>query len=337
MSEDKLTKGEGAADVVTPSGLKIHFESKPKRIYTIQQGMLGMTSEDPPQPQWQQLPMGGDPVEAVSVTTALAVLYKGGLEWWGMRVGIDAVCELVERGEFRLTPHPDIEGTFKAAVLVDGVWEYVQRPSITGDEVENLELVLKDYGLRVDKVKDSAASRGNNVHDALEQWALTGDLPDPSGFKNEQRGYVTALVAFLADSKITPVRSEILVGSYEHGFAGRFDLECHSPYDTKVVTKVFPKAGPKHVQLPIGLGMIDLKTSKDIYYNNLLQNAGYEGARIECGYEPTDWQGILNVNKDGRYQLRLNPSDHRRITLEDYVKIVQTYHVAKRAEEALKV
>lgn len=327
MSET-IKKGQGSSDVTTPSGLKIHFESKPKRLYTIAA----------PQPGDGNTFDYLEPVEVISVTTALDVLYKGGLDWWGMRVGIDGVLELIERGELRLAPG-EIDGILRAAVKnpETGVWEYALRPSVVGDEVVNVEAIMKALELRVDKIKDATADRGNNVHDALEMWAMTGELPDPSKFKGEQQGYVTALVAFLNDSRIVPRQSEVLVGSLEHRYAGRFDLECHSPFDTTVVTKVFPRAKPKHVQLPIGIGRLDLKTSKDIYYNTLLQLAGYEGACIESGYGPSDWQGTLNVNKDGRYQIRLNPQDHRRVTPEDYAHVVQMWRIAKKAEEALKV
>lgn len=324
---EAIVKGEGAAKVATPSGLSIRFESKPRRHYVIEGGFV-----------YDDVGWGPDPdypaIEAVSVTTALDVLYKGGLDWWGMRVGIHGVESLIRMGEYALTPEAKGHG-FVGAVLDTGdVWQYVDRPK-PGDAVENVEARLKEHGLRVDRIKDSAAERGANVHDALEAWSLTGNLPKPLDYPPSESGYVTGLVSFLTDSRIESVRQECLVGSYRHAFAGRFDLECFARTEQKVVTRC-DLVKPKHAVLPLGLGRLDLKTSSGVYYNALLQLAGYELAAVESGYDASVWRGILRVTADGKYEVCLNPNDHRSITEDDFVQVLGTYRVAKKAEEAIK-
>jgi hypothetical protein len=332
VAASTIKRGEGAASVVTPSGLSIRFESKPRRHYVIQPGE---TKGDVWTPN-------GDAVEAISVTTALDKLYKGGLDWWGMRVGIGAVCRLVEMGEVRFAIDEQRGGAFRLAAAIEGTWEWGD-DTYTGEladpskPITNVEALMRAHSMRVDKVKEEAGDRGTTVHDALEMWATIGQLPDPNTFPLEQAGYVRGLIAFLEDSKITPRQSEVLVGSYEYGYAGRFDLECESPLDSKIVTKVYPKAGPKHRALPIGIGRLDLKTSSDIYYNNLLQLVGYEHGCVECGYGPSDWQGVLRVLRDGRYELRILPQDHRKLDIEDFVRVVRAADTIRRAEEAMKV
>lgn len=309
-TETEITKGQGTADVVTPSGLVIHFESKPKRIYTI----TPPARED-----------GGPeyaPIEAVSVTTALKCLYKGGLDWWGMRIGTAGMVQLFEMGV--LAPTRTEHGQTLAVLDGDGVWQFATQ--------ESLDDALKRHGLNVQQSMDKASDRGSNVHDALEMWAATRTIPDPAAYPIHERPYVEGLVMFLRDAMVEPDGHEILVGSYEHGFAGRFDLQVKNEVERKVVTKVYPKAKPKHALLPLGKGRIDLKTSSDIYYNNFLQLEGYEGACIESGYGPSDWRAVLRVSKDGRYELRIVKD----VTYDDFLHVLSTYWLTKRAEQAVK-
>ena len=303
-----ITKGEGAADTVTPSGLRIHFESKPRRHYTI----------EPPTVDGQPQAI----VEAVSVTTALKCLYKGGLDWWGMRVGTAGMVALFEKGI--IAPTQGALGPTLAVLDDDGVWQFATQ--------EHLDAALKRERLNVAQVVDKASERGSNVHDALETWAATGTVPDPDQFPETERPYVVGLVAFINDAKVTPTDYEMLVGSYEHGFAGRFDLQVKNDVERQVVTKVYPKAKPKHALLPLGIGRLDLKTSSDIFYNNFLQLEGYEGACVESGYGPSDWRAVLRVTDDGRYEVRLVKG----VTFEDFLHVVQTYWLTKRAEQAVK-
>jgi hypothetical protein len=76
--------------------------------------------------------------------------------------------------------------------------------------------------------------------------------------------------------------------------------------------------------------LIDAKTSKSIYSTHLLQLEAYEGAGVECGYEPTDMRAVLHVSEHGLYQLRRTDT-----AFEDWLAILHTYHAVGRVEAEL--
>src|SRR5690606_869501 len=90
--------------------------------------------------------------------------------------------------------------------------------------VEQIIALLTKEKLTVNHVRDSASSRGIAVHDALEMWVSSGEIPDPEFFPAEQAGYVRGLVEFLKVAEPTPIASEVMVGSVKHGYAGRYDI-----------------------------------------------------------------------------------------------------------------
>ena len=255
-------KPYGVQQVITPSGIEIYYQAGPKRLYRIRNA--GIT------PKW---------IEPPSVSKVLDILEKGGLPWWGMKVGVQGVITLHnEHG----------------------------RDLVVGDTVDGIVDLLKKYKLTVNDVRDSAGDRGQNVHDALELWAKNGVPPQPAVYALEEQGYVSALADFLVDSGAEPVRSEVMVASMKHKYAGRYDLDTQIPNGAEVVVKTFPKMKDIRMRIPGGLYLLDLKTSKDVYDTHFIQLEGYEAGRIECGYEPTLYRGVIHVTEDGRYELRLN-------------------------------
>jgi hypothetical protein len=292
---------------LTPSGIEIAYEPEPKRRYLIRQtegGMEGLFHEE----GWAEVP---------SVTTALEVLEKGGLSWWGMGVGVDGVLSLIREGVMRQ------EGGFLCR-LADWPWTPV--------DSEGVVELLKAHKLTVNDVKGKAGDRGVAVHDALETWAKTGDKPDPSIFPDEQRGYVVGLLAFLNDvESAEPEACEVMVGSVRHGFAGRYDIRFKTTKEHPVVVHRTPVKGPQYALLKPGMYLGDLKTSRGIYHSHHLQLAAYEGASQECGFDPTDAQGILNVSHDGTYQFKRSVA-----TLDDFLAVKATYEVVARVKGAMK-
>jgi len=231
-------------------------------------------------------------VSVPSVTTVLDVLNKGGLTIWGMRVGIQGVLTLFEQSA--LTTYIDWEDENELIGIAEGedVW-----PA----DVPSVELLMKEHKLRTNDVKNDASDRGQNVHNALEDWAKTGKIPRAHEFPPEEQGYVEGIVKFLEDADPVPIRTEVMVGSATHGFAGRYDLEIELA-ETKRI-RLTPKQ--KWQDVPAGYYLIDCKSAKDVYPDtNFRQLGGYEGARLECGYPPTDAQYVLNVNGEGSYQFR---------------------------------
>jgi hypothetical protein len=197
-----------------------------------------------------------DGEEVPSVTTALGVLNKPALPWWGMKVGLEGVVEVIRRQS--------------------GSW---QLPS-TADEWVAL---LSEHRLTVNHVKDKAGGRGSAVHQALDAYAHTGELPDPSRYAPEQRGYIQSYAAWLIEAKPVVEAAEVIVGSLRHGFAGRFDLRCR-----------FEDGYAE------GSWVVDYKTSKKVYESHLIQVVGYELPSVEMGFLPTHGQAVLLLYPDGR-------------------------------------
>ena len=187
-----------------------------------------------------------------SVTQILGVLNKAALPWWGMTVGVQGVCELARAGE-------DLD------------WR----------DPEGIVGLLTATKRTVNHVRDSAATRGKSVHDALEEYATTGATPKPSQFPVEDRGFVQALAKALMELDPQCEQTEVMVGSVEHGFAGRYDLRC--------------TINGQPVRL-------DLKTGKRVYDEALLQLAAYELAAVEMGEEPAERLVVLRLDQGGDFE-----------------------------------
>ena len=263
---------------VTPSGIPVYYQSQPKRLYRIgpkhpidgTEDIL-LESAQAENTIWREVP---------SVSTVLDVREKPPA-WWGMQIGVRGVLELVATGKLGLPSG----------------WK--ETPE------ERVVELLKQHELTTNDYRDKGGDRGQAVHDALENWARTGHMPDPSIYPEEQEGYVRGLVAFLKSiPSAEPVACEVMVASAEHGYAGRYDLrlKINKPHD--VVYHHTPVRGNKLRRLEPGEYLVDLKTSKDVTPKHARQLEGYEQASLESGYEPTEERGILHVSADGKHKFR---------------------------------
>jgi hypothetical protein len=266
-----------------------------------------------------------DGVEVPSVTTILGCLDKPGLPWWGMDMGVQGVLRLMLEHKYQIA-------------------EWAQRMQAEGLEADGMsESILKlltEHKMTVNHVRDKAGDRGTRAHNAFEAWAGLGEIPDISDWPLEEQGYGRALLAFIADvgDGIVFDELEVMVGSKEHGFAGRFDARGYTTKELRLVTSALTtkneirKRGPKYTTVPAGIKLLgDVKTSKGIYGTHLLQLEGYEGASIEAGYEPTDARVVIHLTMHGLYEFK-----RARATYEDFLAILHTYHALQRVEEALK-
>jgi len=210
--------------------------------------------------------VNGQPVP--SVTQILGVLDKPALVWWAMRVGVEGACQLQESGSLPADP----EAAVKA---------------------------LTARRLTVNHVKTRAATRGTSLHDALEAYLAEGRVPMPAGFPEEDRGYVRALARAMLDLNPDPLRMEVVVGSAQHGYGGRYDLLCE--LDGRTLR-------------------VDLKTGKRVYETAHLQLAAYELAAIEMGEEPTDEQAVLRLGEDGTFEFVVSQA-----APEDFLAVKAAY------------
>lgn len=136
--------------------------------------------------------VNGKPVP--SVTTILNVVDKPALVWWGMKVGVEGVCQLRNHGE-----------------------------ELPWDDPEGVVDLLKRHRLTTYYVKRRAADRGTSLHNALEAYLKHGTVPNVANFPVADRGYVQALASALLRLDLRAIESEQVVASLEHGYAGRFD------------------------------------------------------------------------------------------------------------------
>ena len=273
---------------VTPSGIEIRYQAEPKRGYQVRSGVRADGSHNF---DWRDAP---------SVTTVLGVLDKSAaLTWWGQKIGVAGVIELVNRG--LLVGAYDTGGA-----EVGGKWKSYLAHEVSGTPatLESVMPLIVSEKLSTNHARDKAGDRGISVHDAFETWCVTGNKPDPSIFPDEERGYVEGLNAFLDDVNPEPYAAEVMVGSVEHGFAGRYDARIRIPKECQVVFHRTPKRGPQYATLKAGVLLGDLKTSKGVYMESHgRQLEAYELASVECGYDPTTARGILHVNAEGGYEL----------------------------------
>jgi hypothetical protein len=282
-----------AASQTTPNGWEIVYEPKPKRLYRVQG------------------------TEVPSVTEILRILDKPALSWWGQCIGISGLLQLRQMGLdidtlIRQKP-PDLE------------WDEYAKMFASGP--------LNDNKLTTNHVRDKAGMRGKSVHDALNRYAVDGVMPNPREYPEHEQGYVIGLVAFLMDTpSLEPQAAELMVGSREHGFAGRYDLRARTSRPHRVVTKVYPKKPAVATTMPAGTGLFDLKTSVDVFPENGLQLGAYEMASTECGHDETDYQVVIQFGKDGRYQARRSTA-----TGKDFLAIKGAWEAYRRVEENLKI
>lgn len=304
---------------VTPSGIEIAYYVEPKRKYELRapKGKFLTNFEDVS--VWNEVP---------SVTTILEVLDKPALPWWGMTVGVEGVIALIKEGRFAI-----IEGQ-PAVIGADGVAYHAIK--------ENVVPLLTEYKLTTNHVKDEAGNRGQSCHDALEAWAITGALPKPEDYPDEERPYIRSLLQFLLDcgGALEPEKVEIMVGSVEHGFAGRYDFRGKFTKDCRLVaTALTQKNEPfkrasaiKHTVVPAGTRvLLDLKTSKGVYPAHLLQLEAYEGAGIEDGYDDTDARAVIHATMHGLYEFK-----RARGEFKNFLAVLATYHAYNATVEALK-
>lgn len=246
--------------------------------------------------EWREVP---------SVTSVLNVLDKSGaIGWWSFRVGLKAVIEL-----WRDTiPRPLTPRDFSAA---------------------ELEKLIVEHRLSPNHIKDEASGRGVNVHSAFEKFCEdTTFRPDPSVYPENERGYITGLVKFLDDlGEVEEVEAEIMVGSIEHGYAGRYDCRLLLPEAREMVARVYPVKKPKLETFAPGRYLLDVKTSKGCYPTHSLQLAAYEAASVECGYGSTDYRAVVHLTAEGEYELRITNA-----TTEDFISVLAAHRTMARKD-----
>lgn len=219
---------------------------------------------------------------------------------WGFRIGYEGAHKLAsERGA--LQPF-----TFKHTKKGEEVIVEVK-------DQDSLRAALNGAGLTPWATRDRAAERGSWVHDLLEELGQAGKVPDMKAFTAkhgaEAAGHAQSVLRWFLHYRPRFHAMEVQVASAEHGFAGRYDVECWVEA-RKLLEAVDPLRKDEQAERVRELaargewahGLVDLKTSKGIYpATHFPQLEGYEGARREMGFSPTDFRAILNTWPTGEH------------------------------------
>jgi hypothetical protein len=190
----------------------------------------------------------------VSVTTALGVLNKPAVIRWAEAQGAAGVVRAIRMGEIDPMIH-------------------------LPDEAIGIVRTLK---LGADAAKDRAADRGLTIHDALQTYCNTSELPSPQDLAMDARPYLRGLSRALLALDPTPIHVERIVCHPELGYAGRLDLLAEVD----------------------GLRtLIDVKTSKSGrgYSEAHIQSVGYASAEQSVGEPWPDRIVVLGVSPDGEF------------------------------------
>lgn len=227
-----------------------------------------------------------------SVTTILKALPKGGLDWWGFKLGV--------------------KGTINHARQIGAVLNEGDLDVMTERVYEALK---KERQFTPTSQLKKAGGRGTDVHDLAERLFEQGieSLPEPDDVEPEQHGYVQSLVKFhqylQENFTIEVIAVEVPLFSLEHRFAGTCDL----------ILEIRAKKGKGE---PIYV-VADFKTSKGIYESHLLQLPAYTTAAIEQGYIPADadvWQWVIRLGANGKYELRMSDC-----TITDFLAVKRVW------------
>jgi hypothetical protein len=167
-------------------------------------------------------------------------------------------------------------------------------------------------GVHPDDAAKEGADRGTAVHAVLEQWGKDQSVPSLYDFDVEVQGYVQGLCGWLLAVNPEPLSMERIVGSLEHGYAGRLDMRARID----------------------GRDLIcDLKTSKSsrIYAEAHAQARDYAIADVECGSPEPDGVVIVGVGADGSFtQVECEA------TAGDWLAILRCYKTMKQLQATVE-
>lgn len=167
-------------------------------------------------------------------------------------------------------------------------------------------------------VLTKAGDRGTLVHQAIEQYGLTGTAPDPQDFEPEDRKRIQGVASWLLEHEPAFHVQEVRTANLEFRYVGTFDA---------LVTF---GAGPHKGKV----ALLDWKTSKRVYPDqHFPQLAAYLEAEKEAAFPDgkPEMAAIVHIPESGRVKLH-ESSD----TFEDFEVLLAQYRSAKAREARIK-
>lgn len=136
--------------------------------------------------------------------------------------------------------------------------------------------VLRDLKAARTAAGEKATEHGSLVHDAAEQYVLTGAMPTDPDLATYVQSYVAWLTEWGVDLAKDIHATEITVADRHHGYAGTADLQVYLPLEPGVDGRPAKKSddGRKY------LWLVDFKSSQTkpattVYADHALQLAAY--------------------------------------------------------------
>lgn len=244
----------------------------------------------------------GRPVYLPSVTTILEALPKF-LQWWGYKLGIEAMSHYVTQ--------PEKAGS----ETIDELYDHFKK---------------NEQYTTPSRVLQKAAGRGSDVHHLAEKLVRTGKLPPPEKVPEEQHGYAMGLNRWwkreVVDGDWQVEASEIPVFSLDHRYAGTLDL---------LLSKHNPAMTTKDPGGTIQYKVVDFKTNAKgaIYESHLLQSTAYAHAVHEMGMTdslPEGW--VMAVSEKGDTKNAKSPC-----TIDEFLDVKKVWMWLQKMKEEVKV
>lgn len=252
-----------------------------------------------------------DGAKVPSATTILdATEPKPALQWWGFRVGMAAVLDLVQNRDLSMAMVQTWDPDFIVKPIdpdhPDAVWrgKGARRKLKSACEVAVQEVKTDPYNRKAIK-----GTLGDSIHKMAETTALTGEIPDIDGFPEADQGYVQAFAKYFVTHEPEVELQEVIVASKRFGFAGRFDCVVRT--------------------LDGRRGMRDYKTSGGVYSSFDKQLSLYDIGWLESGQAPLDFHEVVHLRPDGTYEIVPLAVDHAD-ALVALLKLVQDADLAER-------
>lgn len=251
--------------------------------------------------------------ELPSVTTILKALYKGGLDWWGHKIGVTGALDLIREGKVDPSTLPeDIE---QAGALV---YEQVKA-----------EKRFTPYA-----VMTKAGGRGSDVHHIAEYIIDKGHPPSKASIPEEQHGYVKGLwdwyQKYVQSGLLEIEHSEIPCWSLTHGYAGTLDVFGRADIPSLTLSESVTDGASsptveKTVKRPV---IVDFKTNNkgEVYESHELQTTAY-GAAVEemgiCDEMPVGF--VVAISHKGAVKMV-----ESRASLDDFLAVKRVWDAVQR-------
>lgn len=184
-------------------------------------------------------------------------------------------------------------------------------------DADELYALLKTTDHRPDRRLKAAGDRGTLIHEAMENWGVSGVVPNPADFQPEDRALIKGVAKWLGENDPEFVEQEVRTASLVHQYVGTFDA------------KVRFRAGDWKGQS----ALLDWKSSKAVYPDSMFpQLEAYREAEREAGFPDVDFAAIVHLPTSGR--VKVHPSTD---TFWDFQVLLEHYRSAKDRAARKKV